>query len=287
MGLGNQLKIAGSCFRSLITHPFVLVYPMLTGLGIVGTLLGFASLALFMATPVGPTLPDSTVVWGIYFVLLVPMVFLGLPLLITTMKVAYCYELHELYQGRRPMPLAGLFVALTNLKRIVLGTVIIAGIFNGGRLAAGTMGSVGNAAGTATMAGSDVLSTFMAPAIAIEDASAQATAQHVTEAVEKQWGEAFAVSYSVGKIAGALFCLGLFGGIGIIASFYLGVFPLAMEPTTVLLLGVLSPFAGFFAAASFKSLTDGPISTALYIHAVEGDQPDRFGLSVAQVANIS
>ena len=286
MGYGKQLRIAGSCFRSLITHPFVLVYPILSGLGIVGSLLGFASLALFMATPVGPALPDSGIVWGVYFALLVPTLVLGLPLLITTMKVAYCYELHELYRGRRPMPLAGLGVALGNLKRIVLGTVIVAGIFNSGRMAAGDMDSVGNAAGAATMAGSHVLATFMAPAIAIEDASAKATAQHIREAVGKQWGEAFAVSYSVSKVAGSLFFLGLFGGIGIVASLYLGLFPLAMEPTTVLLLGVLSPFAGFFAAASFKALTDGPISTALYIHAVDGDKPDRFGLPIDQIASL-
>lgn len=287
MGVGKQLKIAGSCFRSLVTHPFVLVYPILTGLGIVGTLVGFGSLALFMATPVGPTLPSSTIVWVVYAALVLPTMFLGIPLGITTMKVAYCYELHELYQGRRPLPLAGLFVALTNMKRIVLGTIIVAGIYNAGRMGAGDMDGPVNAAGAATVAGSQVLTTFMAPAIAIEDASARATAQHVREAVGKQWGEAFATSYSVSKIAGGLFCLGLFGGIATIASFFLGVFPLAMEPATVLLLGVSGPFVGFFAAASFKALTDGPISTALYIHAVEGDSPDGFSLSVSQIANVS
>jgi len=48
MGLRKQLGVVGGCFRTLFTHPFSLVYPALTAVSIVGLLLGFAALALFM-----------------------------------------------------------------------------------------------------------------------------------------------------------------------------------------------------------------------------------------------
>jgi len=213
--------------------------------------------------------------------------FVGLPLLITTLKVAYCYEIHELYQGRRPMPGAGHAVALGRLKRIVLGTLIVAGVFNSGRAVGGAGGQIGAAAGSATVAGSHVLATFMAPAIAIEDAGAKATAQYIREAVGKQWGQAFVASYGVSKIAGALFVVGLAAGIGTVASVFLGAAPLAMAPGQALVLGVLSPFAGFFAAAMLKATVDGPVSTALYVYAVDGETPDRIGLSVDDLVKLN
>jgi hypothetical protein len=287
MSLRRQLVVAGGCTRALITHPFTLVYPALTAASVMGTLGLFGFLALSMGTPLGLSLPSSTVAWGGLLGTFVVLTFVGLPLLITTFKVAYCYEIHELYQGRRPLPGEGLVVAARNSKKILLGTLIIGGVFHGGRAVSGVAGPVGDAAGTATIAGSQVLSVFMAPAIAIEDAGAKATAQYVREAVGERWAGAFAATYGVNKISGAWFLLGLASGIDIVASLYLGAFPLDLPASTVLLLGVAAPVLGFFLAVSTTAFASGPIHTALYVHAVDGETPDRIGLSVDQMAKLT
>lgn len=288
MGLGKQLSIAGGCARAVITHPFTLVYPALTAFGVIGTLLGLGFVALSMATPVGLDLPSPMIAWAVFAGLGMAILFLGLPLLITTMKVAYCYEIHELYQGRRPMPGEGLVVALRNPIKIILATVIIATAFNGGRAVSGAGGAVGDAAGSAAVAGSHVLSVFMAPAIAIEDADARETAQYVREAVAERWGvDAYIASNSVSKISGMWFVAGLAVGVLIIASGALGVFPLDIGIGYVIGLGLLSPVVGFFLAALTTAMVSGLISTALYVYAVDGETPDRIGLSIDQMAQIN
>ncbi len=287
MSVRRQLLVAGGCLRALITHPFTLIYPALTAGSVMGTLGLFGFLALSMGTPLGLTLPSSTVAWGVVLGSGLVLTVVGLPLVITTVKVAYCYEIHELYQGRRPMPGAGLAVAVRNLKKIVLGTLIVGGVFHGGRAVSGAAGPVGDAAGKATIAGSQVLSVFMAPAIAIEDVGAKATARYVSEAVSERWAGAFAATYGVNKISGAWFILGLATGVGTVASLYLGAFPLDLPASTVLVLAVAAPVVGFFLAVSTTAFASGPIHTALYIYAVDGETPDRLGLSVDQMAKLT
>jgi hypothetical protein len=246
--------------------------------------LGYAVVGLSMGTPVGLALAGSGLQWGIFAVSFFFMLYFGLPLIITILKVAYCYEIDEYYRGHRPLPGTGLVVALRNLKRILSATLIIAVAFNSGRAALNAGGEVGGSSSTGGITGSIVLNTFLTPGIAIEDASPEAIATFARQTVENhRWEQAFLASQGASNISATLCYAGIAAAIALVVS--LGLVPLSAAPYVVVV-AFLSPFLGFFAAALVLTTADGPISTALYVYAHQEELPGRLGLDIAQLAKL-
>ena len=257
--LGAQLHLVGETLRRTLT----LCYPAAKSLLAVGVvvLVGPVLFAPLLVPAVSPgPLGVLVVVVGSVGLLYV----LG-PILGVTLDVAYCYELHTVGRGGRPIPGSGLVFALRRLPGITLGALAVSGTFLAGYVT-----------GTERLrVGSGVLDTLLAPALVVEDGSVRDILYRIDAVSADQWGSARLAVYGVGTLGRVVGTLGIGGAVGVVAARWVGVLPVATTWPQALLLAVAVFLTGLAFVTFVKSLVDGPVALALYEQATTAERPER------------
>ncbi|WP_254278963.1 hypothetical protein [Haloarcula marina] len=260
--IGRQLSVVRRAFTPMVRHPPSLVYPALIAVLVPGGLLvwGWPIWAIFTGLDSFPVVGRLALVWGwtaVWYCSAVPVV--G-----TILSVAYSYELHELFQGRRPLPGAGLAVAIRHLPVVVLGGLAGSWSFVLGFYTASETLRVG----------SNVLSLLFPPALAIEGGGVRSLVSHIDAASTEAFGSATLVVYGTQTLNRGLGWVAILGSVGILVANVLGYLPLdigilpvpagisqAVVLSVAFLLGVLSLWLTLIA------LVTGPLSVLLYYRA--------------------
>lgn len=280
--LWRELRVAARCFLVVLGHPFPLVYPLLLAGTVITAIVGFLVGVTVLVTDIGPAMPiraGPMVVFG----LLVVLEILVLPVIVGFFEVAYCYEIYRRYEGHRPWPGAGIVVATRRLGRIALGMVFLTVGFRAAWFSGGDSGRLG-LAGNETQVATQVTSAFLLPALAIEDGSLEDVAQGVATAVGERWGTAVVTSYGTRALGQVCVFLGIGLALSLLTAGSMGVLPFDPPFVLVLVLSALAGTGGIFLAIAVGSIVSGPVNTALYLYAVEGQVPDRLAVDVDDLA---
>ncbi|GGN96589.1 hypothetical protein [Haloarcula pellucida] len=282
-GIAQQLRLVVGTVRLLVRYPAPLLYPVLKALSGTLAIVAVGAIALSPVDGIGPDVPI-----GIPTLLLVVgsclfSLYVVGPILVVLLDVAYCYELHALLQGTRPTPGSGLAYAVRRLPAISLGALAVTGTFFAGYVT--DTGSL--------RVGSDVLGTFLPPALAIEDRSASTLVTRIDGAITDQWGSAVLTVYGARTFEYLAGCLGIATAVGVVVGQVLGVFtvdsgvlPVAPGLPQAAFLAVAVFLGGFALTAFLRGLVRGPVSTALYHYATRDSVPERFALDAGEMVHI-
>lgn len=272
--IDQQIRLVRECLRTALTHPPSLLYPLakailgVTAVVVVGTLL------LSPVDGLGLDLGITPLMGGLLVACSLLVLYVLGPILGVALDVAYCYELHELLQGNRPAPGSGLAFAGRRLPAISLGALAVSASFLAGYVFKTESLRVG----------SGVLDLFLAPALAIENGTADEVRRRIEEVTTDQWGSAALTVYGVstlGRVAGTL---GIGVGVVIVVGGILGLFPVTVPQSLTLAVVIFLCGLGF--VTFLTTLVTGPVSTTLYYDATSDRTPERLPLDVRDVARV-
>ncbi|WP_152031266.1 ABC transporter permease [Natrarchaeobaculum aegyptiacum] len=269
-GARTQFRLAWNTLRVVASTPQLLLYPtVLTALALTTPVVVFALIIFFP--------PIMPIVLVAYLV--------GMPFLFAFLMVAYCYELNERFDGRRPPLAAGIGVAAARLRLVAIAALAFgpAGFFV---YYASALVRFVPGLERVVAVGIEVVSMFAYPAVACadEDDSIGETFESLREAVEREFGTATIAAVGF-RFFGATLVLGGFvtaaalvalwwyaGANALVGSVGLAVLPLL----------ALAVLGGSVTTAIFVTFTaSGVVKTALYRYATDDELPATLGVGIS------
>lgn len=284
-----ELSVAVRVLRSLVTAPWLAIYPVLVAVllpvtAIGGVALGVAGFALYDNAVLG----YAGFVGG-------PVVLA--PLCYGVLGTAYCYELDERFSGRRVVPLTGLYVALRRIHRVVavVGVMVIATMASQHVRGLGTV--IGNVIGDTSQFGVQIASVFAIPVVATTDGSLREGFDRFREAMAEQWGAVVVTATGTRALSSLLGSVLFFATVAVAAVNAIAWFDPPMEQLSVVtqfavIVDPLGPatvplalFASLFVVPAFLLFGVGfPIKVLLYRYAIDGELPDGVAVDVDEIA---
>lgn len=288
----SELGTAVRVLRSLVTAPWLAVYPVLVAVLLPLTALGGVALGI-----AGFALYDNTVLGYAAFVA-GPIVLA--PLVYGVLGTAYCYELNERFSGRRVIPFTGLYVALRRIHRVVavVGVMVIGMLAS--QYARGLGSVIGSVIGDTSQFGLQIASVFAIPVVATTDGSLREGFDHFREAMSEQWGAVLVTATGTQALSNALgsvlfFATAVAAVVNGLAWADLGVEQLSTVTQFAVFVDPLGPatvplalFAAMFAVPSLLLFGVGfPIKVLLYRYAIDGELPDGVAVDIEELATTS
>lgn len=287
----GELRTVATVVRSLVTAPWLAIYPILTAIllpltALGGVAVGVAGFALYDNAALG----YAGFVGG-------PIVLA--PLVYGVLGTAYCYELNERFSGRRVLPLTGLYVAVRRLHRViaVVGIIVIGTMASQYVRALGNV--LGNVIGDTSQFGVQIASVFAIPVVATTDGSLREGFDRFREAMEAQWGAVVVTATGTQALSNALGGLFFFAAavvtvVHAVAWFdpahelaaTVAQYAVAVEPLGLATLPILLA-AGMFAVPGLLLFGVGfPIKVLLYRYALDGELPAGVAVDVDAIAQV-
>lgn len=257
-GLRRQVSIATDALGAVLGAPQVLLYPLLTlvlGVGVPLALIGGTAALVPSLATVG-----------------VIATFVAFPVIFAFLMVGYCYEINELFEGRRPGVLEGLRVALGRARMVAVAGLVV----GTGQFAAGAAGSVipfGRIVGTASRWGLQVAGTFAFPVVATTEGSLRDGFDEVRDAVKAEWGKSLVATAGTRAVGLAIAGTGFLAGVALAVGSLLGAVSVSVPPLGPFTLPIALPLLGVFVAILVQFTIDGILKTALYRYARDGELP--------------
>lgn len=257
--LTGQLDVVGDVLSAVSTVPWVLVYPVLGAICMVGLpVLGTAMLVVFVPHPV-----VMVAMWA--------GIVVAIPVTFSFTMVAYCHELDAAFRGRRPAPGTGARVALRRTKRVALAGLVVG---TGGFVLHSTAESVpfGERLGLSSKWALRVASVFAFPAVATTDASIRETFGDVLAATESAWGGAAVTTLGTQALGTVIAWAGIVPAVVLLFGGFAGVVP-PVGPLGPLTLPFLLGVGALVTAIGTQFAVDGVLKTALYRYVQDGRLP--------------
>lgn len=257
--VGRQFGVVADAMRALLAAPQMLLYPVLAavlGLGVPAAIVGLTYL-------VGGG--DTVAYAGFASMLTFPVVF-------SFLMVAYCYEINEVFEGRRPAPGAGLRVAAGRLKLVALAGLVV-GVGGFAVQMAGNKVPLGDAVGVASSYGLRIAGVFAFPVVATTQGSAREAFSEVVDSARDEWGKSLAATVGTQAIGMIVAWTGILAGIGLAVAAFLGEFAVDVGPLGPFTLPIVVAVGAILLAALLQFTVDGIVKVALYRYARDGELP--------------
>ena len=260
VSFASELRLAVAALGVVRDVPQVLVYSICVPLLCLGSL---GAPYVFVWTVFG-----GGTLW---LALAFPMAMLLCCLVFCVLQVAMCYEVNEAFEGRRPVPLSGIRVALGRPQRIVLAATLAFVVVNVQR-GLPAFGRVGQVLGAAGARGYEVASLFAFPLIATTDESVARSLESVLASVEEQWDRGLAVSVGTKAVGMALTWGGIVLAILLLGAAVFGYGP-SFPPYGPFTLPLAAGVGGLVLGFSIQILVRTVLKTALFRYVRDGEFP--------------
>lgn len=255
----DQLGLGVQAVRAILTAPWLLVYPIVESVFMVGIpVVATGILVAFVPPPA-----IMVAVWASMFV--------AIPIGFSFAMVAYCHELDAALTGRRPMPGSGFAVAVRRFKRVVAAG-LVAGTGAFAVHYAGETIPFADSIGVGSTWGLRIAGVFAFPAVGTTDASIRETVTDVHDAVESQWGAALVSTVSTQALGQVIAWAGLVAAIALGVLSFVKIAP-GFWPLGPLPLPILVGIVAILAASTVQFAIDGVLKTALYHYARDRTLP--------------